>query len=98
MGTNNSEFGETVLSVISLLESAVTGNLLNNQPIDGMLYSCHQNIMGALTTYLNNSAPSNEDGRHALNELNKYVKYKQSIFNRKYALDETGEFEAVTKE
>jgi len=96
METNNDiNFGETLLAVVSLLESAVTGNLLNNQPVDGLLFKCHYNLNRALISYLNNSTSSNDVGAAAFEELNKYVSNRQRIFDRKFTLDIADEFKAV---
>ena len=97
MSQNDSDinFGETLMSVISLLESSVTGSILNSKSIDPVLYKCNRDIIRALVQYLNNSIPSNDEGTNALNSLIKYVTHKQNIFNRKYALDITDEYDAV---
>ena len=92
---DNINFGDALLSMMSLLESAVTGNLLNDMPVDGLLYRCHRNISKALVDYLNNSTSSNDVGKAAFEDLVKYVNKRQDIFNRKCALDITGEYEAV---
>lgn len=97
MCKRNDEFGESIVSVMSLLESSVTGNLLNNSPVDGMLYRCYSNMVKALTEYLNNSEPSNNDGEHARSELNRYIMCKDRIFDRKYSLDPTEENKAVSR-
>lgn len=91
MAANTSD----ILSIMSLLESAVSGNLLNNQPVDGQLFACYLNLNKAMTEYLDNSKPSNDVGKTALGKLNNYIKNKQSIVDRKIALDITGEYEGV---
>lgn len=99
MGVNDNDvnFGEVLMSVMSLLESSVTGNLLNNQPVDGMLYRCHHNLTNALVKYLNNSEPTGDQGNAAKAELERYVLNKSRIFDRKYSLDPTEENKAVTR-
>lgn len=97
MKQDNVNFGEGLLAVVSLLESAVTGNLLNNQPIDGVLFRYYCNLNKALIDYLNNSAASNDVGADALKELIKYADNKQSIYDRKCALDETDQFIAMKR-
>lgn len=93
--SNDANFGESILSLVSLLESAVTGNLLNNQPVDGLLYKYHSNLIKAIITYLDNSEPSNKVGTNAMIDLNKFVACKQKIFDRELALEPTGEFNPI---
>lgn len=93
METNISD----ILSIMSLLESAVSGNLLNNQPVDGQLFALYLNLNKVIAEYLDNSEPSNDVGKAALEKLHEYIKNKQSILDRKCALDVTGEYEGVSR-
>ena len=84
MDNYRSDYGEGILSVMSLLESAVSGNLLANRNVDVKLSNKHSQFLKALTDYLNNSMSLDSLGQSSQTVLNQFVKHKQDIFNNKY--------------
>lgn len=74
-------FGDSILSVMSLIDSAVSGRLLSNQPVDRDLSDLSTSFRKALIDYLNDSS-----NKQAKDYLVKVVNHQQLIFNGIYKL------------
>ena len=78
------DYGAGLLSVMSLLESSITGKLLCNRDVEQSLSNLNLNIRQALIDYLNNSSPINNTGNTAKETLTSVVNHRQDIFNGNY--------------
>lgn len=74
-------FGDNVLSVMSLIDSAVSGRLLSNQAVDKDLSDLSTSFRKALIEYLNDNS-----NKQAKDYLMKVVNHQQLIFSGIYKL------------
>lgn len=74
-------FGDSILSVMSLIDSAVSGRLLSNQSVGKDLSDLSSNFRKALIDYLNDNS-----NKQAKDYLVKVVNHQQLIFSGIYKL------------
>lgn len=74
-------FGDSILSVMSLIDSAVSGRLLSNQSVGKDLSNLSTNFRKALIDYLNDNS-----NKQAKDYLVKVVNHQQLIFSGIYKL------------
>lgn len=74
-------FGDSILLVMSLIDSAVSGRLLSNQSVGKDLSDLSTNFRKALIDYLNDNS-----NKQAKDYLVKVVNHQQLIFSGIYKL------------
>lgn len=74
-------FGDSILLVMSLIDSAVSGRLLSNQSVGKDLSELSSNFRKALIDYLNDNS-----NKQAKDYLVKVVNHQQLIFSGIYKL------------